>query len=417
VNAPLCAGLAAGLMIAFGAALAQDDAEALRLADQAAIDATPASPWRSFIEPALRESRLRDGSLVRGGRLSLDTRYENTFAPGWRAALADRLDATWTDDSSRGGHVNTLKEAYVTWLARPDRIADAGRINARYGVALGYNPTDYFKSGAVRSIVSVDPASLRENRMGTVMARAQAVWEEGSLTGVYAPKLVSQPSSSALSPDLGATNGSSRWLVAGSRAIGGARPQWLLFGEQGASPQLGVNATALLGEATVAYIEWSRGRSPTLRSRALGLPDDSAFHQRSAAGLTYTTAFKLSMTAEYHYNGTGLDRSQWNALASASPGNYVRYRNFAAAVQEPPTRDNLFFYASWQDAVLIHLDFSAFQRRDMEDYSRLTWIEARYRLPRADLALQWQRNDGSAFSNFGAAAEQRAVQVLARVYF
>lgn len=418
MKAGLCAALlAAGLLISPAAALAQDDAEALRLADQARSGAEAASPWRSFAEAALRETRLRNGLLVRGGRVSIDTRYEKAFAPEWRAAFADRLDATWSDGPERGDHVNTLKEAYVTWQPRADRIADAGRINARYGVAIGYNPTDYFKAGAVRSIVSIDPASLRENRMGTFMARAQELWDKGSLTALYSPKLVSQPSASAFSPDLGATNASNRWLLAASQALGGAHPQWLLSGEEGASPQLGLNATSLLGEASVTYLEWSGGRRPSLRSRALGLAEDSVFRNRTAAGFTYTTAFKLSLTAEYHYNGTGFDRPGWDDFARGSPAAYSRYRAFASTVQEPPTRANLFFYATWQDALLIHLDLSALQRRDLVDNSRLSWLEARYRWPHTDLALQWQVNSGSPLSDFGALQERRIVQVLLRVYF
>ena len=49
-----------------------------------------------------------------------------------------------------------------------------GRINVRNGAALGYNPTDFFRSGALRSVVSIDPNSLRENRLGTVMLRPTA---------------------------------------------------------------------------------------------------------------------------------------------------------------------------------------------------------------------------------------------------
>lgn len=414
MKAWLCAGLLALVPVA---AIAQAEAEALKLADQAEIGAQAASPWRSFVEAALREARLRDGTLARGGRLSLEFRYEKAFASGWRAAVANRLDATWLDDPARGDHVNTLKEAYVTWQAQSEHIADAGRINARYGVAIGYNPTDYFKVGALRSIVSIDPASLRENRMGTVMLRGQALWDQGSLTAIYSPKLAAQPSSSAFSLDLGATNGSKRWLIAASHTLLAASPQWLLSGEDGSSPRLGLNASSLLGQATVAYVEWSGARAPSLRSRALGLAEDSAFRNRVAAGFTYTTAFKLSFTAEYDYNGAGLDRSGWEALARGPPGAYARYRSQTAAAQEPPTRENLFFYATWQDALVIHLDLSAMQRRDALDNSRLSWLEARYRWPRADLALQWQLNSGSPFSNFGALQEKRIVQVLVRYYF
>lgn len=411
VAAVLCAALAG---LAPFAACAADEEGALKLADQTAAAPEAGSPWRVFAEGALREARERDGSELRDRRLSVDLRYEGALAPGWRAAFADRLDATG-QDAAFADTVNTLKEAYATWQPRPDRIADAGRINARYGVALGYNPTDYFKAGAVRSVVSIDPASLRENRLGTVMARAQALWSEGSITGIYAPKLASEPSSAPFSADLGATNSRNRWLVSGSRAIGAFNPQWLVFAGEGA-PQFGLNATALLGRATVVYAEWSGGRAESLKARSLALPGDAAFRSRLASGFTYTAPFRLSLTAEYDYNGAGLDRSGWAALAR-SPADYARYRTYAANVQEPATRENFFFYATWQDALFTHLDINAFQRRDRLDRSRLSWIEARYHWPRADAALQWQAASGTAQSDFGAAPDARALQLLLRYYF
>jgi hypothetical protein len=420
VNARLCLlalATAAPSIWAAPAAWADDEADALLLADKTVMAEERVSPWRVFGEGAVRESTQRSGTRVRGARASIDVRYDKAFAPGWRAAFADRLDAFQFDDSSRGDNINTLKEAYLTWQPGPERVFEGGRINARQGVATGYNPTDYFKAGAVRSVVSVDPASLRENRMGTAMLRGQALWAGGSVSGLYAPKLVSQPSASAFSPDFGATNDRGRWLVSAShRLAADINPQWLLYGEEGRSPQFGANLTALASDATVVYLEWSGGRSSSLRSRALGLADDSEFRSRASAGATYTTFFKLSLTAEYQYNGAGLDRPAWEAVRG-SPAAYGRYRSYVAAAQELPTRENLFLYASWQDALVTHLDLALMQRRDLVDNSRLSWIEARYRFPRADVALQWQLNSGSASSNFGALQDQRVVQALARYYF
>lgn len=49
-------------------------------------------------------------------------------------------------------------------------------------------------------------------------------------------------------------------------------------------------------------------------SQALGAADDSAFRNRVATGLTYTTQTNLSFTAEYDYNGAGLEKDAWNTL-------------------------------------------------------------------------------------------------------
>ena len=72
-------------------------------------------------------------------------------------------------------------------MARPDTLIDLGRINVRNGVALGYNPTDYFRAGAVRAAVSVSPASLKENRQGSVMLRGQPA---GMPDGIHLHSLI-----------------------------------------------------------------------------------------------------------------------------------------------------------------------------------------------------------------------------------
>jgi hypothetical protein len=73
----------------------------------------------------------------------------------------------------------------------------------------------------------------------------------------------------------------------------------------------------------------------------------------------------------------------------------MQYREFVQTLQDPPTRQNVFAYAVWKDAIIVHLDLSAMQRFDAVDHSRLSWLEARYHWSRIDLALQWQLNGGA----------------------
>lgn len=408
------------LLAATAPALAADeDAAALLLADQTATTAEQSSDWRVYLEAAARESRRLDTGLAQHGeRASLDVRFDQTFAPGWRAVFADRLDLNRIDGVSAGREINTLKEAYLSWQAQPQRIADLGRINVRNGVALGYNPTDYFRAGALRSVVSLDPASLRENRLGSAMLRGQSLWNGGSLSALYSPKLADKPSDSAYSPDWGASNQRARWQLALSEKLSDAlAPQWLLSGGAGQSPQLGLNLTALPNDATVAYFEWSGGRATSLAAQALGRPDDAAYRSRLATGLTYTTPNNITLTAEYQYNGGALDRDGWDALRRGPPATYGLYRSFVANIQDPPTRRNVFLYALWQDALLKRLDFTAMLRYDAVDHSRLQWLEARYHWARVDIALQTQLNTGPPASNYGAAADRRVWQALLRYFF
>jgi opacity protein-like surface antigen len=397
---------------------ADDDAAALSLADQTAKTTQAASDWSTFVEAAAARSALRGGGSEHDANLFLGVRYDTTFAPGWRAIFADLLDARWQEHPSSQKTLNTIIDAYVSWQMRPNAIIDAGRINTHNGVAFGYNPTDYFRANAVRSVISVDPASLRENRLGSVMIRSQALWAEGALTALYSPKLADQPSNSAFSPDFGATNFRDRWLLAASYALSKQiNPQFLIYGEAGQSPQIGLNVTTLLSDATVAYVEYSGGRASSLLAQVQMPPSDSAFLSRLAAGATYTTAGNLSLTIEYEYNGAGLGRAAWNALRSGSPAVYAQYRTLAAELQELPTKQRVFANARWQDAMINHLDLAAFAYYDCVDSSRQAWVEARYHWTKLDLALQWQVNSGSPGSEYGALPARQTWQALVKYFF
>ncbi len=407
------------------------DEDALNLADKTTIVTEQASEWKAFVEGAFGGATLQgESAQQRGERLSFDVRGDKSFAPGWSAVLADRVDfdraesvagATPSSTATIGSsnkNINTLKEAYVSWQIRPDLIADLGRINIRSGVGFGYNPTDVFRAGALRSIVSIDPASLRENRQGSDMLRGQALWGSGSFTTLYSPKLANQPSSAGFSLNTGATNAHDRWQMALSqKLLGEFAPQFLLSGGTGQSPQTGINATTLIGNSTVAFVEYAGGRAPSLRAQALQLPADNAFRTRLASGLTYTTASNVSLTFEYEYNGAAPNQAGWNALRAGSPRVYGAYRNYVSNAVDLPTRQALFAYASWSDAFIKRLDLTALVRYDALDSSRLHWFEARYHWARSELALQWQRNIGAPFSDYGAIPQRTIWEVVGRYYF
>jgi hypothetical protein len=167
----------------------------------------------------------------------------------------------------------------------------------------------------------------------------------------------------------------------------------------------------------VGYLEASGGRSPSLISQALARADDTRWRTRFATGATYTAPYKLSVTLEYDYNGAAPDADDWNALRQGSLSNYAQYRGFVSVLQDPPTRHNAFLYARWQDALFVRFDLSAMQRYDVDDHSRISWLEARYRWDRVDLALQWQRNHGDAGSQYGALLQRQGWQAVATYFF
>lgn len=416
--------LPATLCLAFASlscnALASADDDALNLADAPAPTAALASPWRIFTEASVGRTRqrygLKDYNTARG---SLDVYYDGLLNPGWRLIFADRLDRTFQSGDAGNFTVNTFKEGYLNWRPDSNNILDAGRINARFGVALGYNPTDLFRSGAIRSVTSIDPNSLRENRLGTVMVRAQTLVDGGSLMGIFAPRVDAKPSDSPFSPDFGSTNHRNRWLLAASKQFSeNINPQFLLSGGAGKRVQAGFNLSALLNQSTIGYVEWSGGSGNLVYEDVVSATGGRAFRQRLATGLTYTTAYKLSVTGEYEYNGAGLTKTQWAALGGKGPSlDYLRYRDGALDALELPTRSTLFFYSTWQDALINRLDLKAMVRYNVADRSRLNWLEARYHLPNADISLQLQHDSGNTGSEYGALVQHQMIQTLLTYYF
>jgi hypothetical protein len=422
---------AAILLLTISCAHAQEDTDlnALQLANQTPTTIEAPSNWHIFTEASAGGSTLRSSnSFQPNQRLSFDLHYDNQFAPSWRVVFSDRVDMSWPAVPSMSNAINTIKEAYLSWQAQPDLLFDVGRINERNGVAFGYNPTDYFKTNAVRSVVSIDPKSLKENRQGSVMLRVQKLSDASSLSVLYSPKFTNFTNVTAgFNPNIAATNNENRWLISYSKKITeGFNPQFLAFKSEQLPIQFGLNLTGLINDATVVFLEWSGGRSPSLLTQALrqqGTPyvDDTAFRSRFASGITYTTKNKISLTAEFEYNGAGQNQASWDALQRGSPLVYGVYRNFLLGAQEPPTRRSVFLYETWQDvginAGINHLDVSAMQRIGLVDSSRLSWLELRYRLPNSEWAVQWQRYSGSSLSEFGATEQTHTWALIGRYYF
>ena len=412
------------LALLAGAASAQDqyDAAALALPGSTPPTAASARPWRMFVEGAAGRAVVRDPSLAEAPRstqrFSVDLQVDAALGPGLRGLLADRLDVDWQHLFGQRGEINTLKEAYLSWQPRNDVVVDLGRVNQYSGVAVGYNPTDFFRGGALRSLVSVDPASIKKNRQGSVMLRGQVLWDGASLAALYSPGLGAAPSSAPFSVDWGATNPRDRAMLVFSKRLGADfHPQWLLYKEQGAAPQFGMNLTRLLNDATVGFFEWSGGRSSILLSQALGQEGPEKFRNRVSTGLTYTSGNKLSLTLEYEYSGAGMDQAAWTALPQLSLPAYIRYREVAQSAQEMPTQRATLFYATWQDMLVRRLDTAVMVRRNSADRSRLSWAELRYRWTHDELALQWQGGGGGLRSEYGAASPRKNWQLLYMHFF
>jgi hypothetical protein len=410
------------LVVALGGpALAQQsDEAALALADRPQAEAAAPHACAEYAEGAVSDTSYSDGRPSSGGgRTSFAIRCDAALNNEWRAVLSDRFDDFFARGASAEA-LNTLKEAYLSFRDGGTEIVDFGRINVREGVGFAYNPTDYFRADAVRARISIDPDTLRDERMGTLMARSQTLWSSGSLTAIVAPKVDAGPNDSTLNPDFGATNGRSRWLlVASQRLSQDLEPQVSLTAADHQSPQAGFDLTYLVNHAMVAYLEWSGGRSASNlhASKYPAAAVDTGFHSRLSTGFTYSTASKLSVTLEYEYDGAAPNAPGWTALRDGPIPPYVQYRLYAAAQGELATRQGWFGYAHWDDAGITHLGLTAFVRFDPYDRSRVTWAEARYQGSHAGIAVQWQRNAGGATSDLAPWPIRQAWLALIDYYF
>jgi hypothetical protein len=400
------------------------DEAALALADRTQTADEKARDLRAFLELGLgSETDSPSGRSRDDHRVSFDLRLDTALARDWRAALADRLDVSDPAQSDPGPHaINTLQNAFVSWQAGEGLAFDAGRVNVHEGVAQGYNPTDVLREGAVRSVVSIDPASLRENRQGSVLLRAQVLRESGSAWFAWSPRLGEASHDAGWNPDLHATNPRGRAILSLSPRISELwSSQWLVVRDGDHPLQWGANLSALAGEATVLYLEWLGGRSPSLAHEVLAplgrdVADDTAFRNRLALGGTWTSTDKLGLTAELDFDGAALGSPDWQNLPRLGAQDYLAYRLDLFALREPPTRRAIFLMARWQDAFLPRLDLSALQNIDAIDHSRRNWLEARYHLDRTEFALQWQHVSGSVTSNYGASPQSTAWMLSFRAF-
>lgn len=402
------------LAISISPVHAQEDA--LNLESSPIENAAPPSNAKWFIEGALSSADQRyQPDSINSGRASFDLLYSASVAPGLRAVLSNRLDAI---HSSAGlepdTHRNSLREAYLSWQPDGgDTVLDIGRVNLRNGPGYGFNPTDFFRDGSLRTITSADPFALRQNRMGSVMLRAQRLWGGGSLAVAYSPKLADNPSADTWNLDLGSTNNRNRGVITlGTQFSQNLNSQVLLYQEDDLQPTLGANMTALLSDAAVAYLEWTRGSEP--EGRVFGLAGTEITRNRFVGGLTYTILGKTSITAEYEYNGFALDSASWSTLGTPAQLAYLRE---SLRRQELAPRQAYLIYVSHKGLGHKDLDLTAYVRFNGDDGSRLAWLELRHHWPSFDLTVQLQHNLGSAGTEFGILPDRRVVQALGTYYF
>lgn len=353
-------------------------------------------------------------------RASLDLNASMALTSQLRATFSSRLDDQHPVDEGGRSTLNSLREAALSWQDDDGHWAfDLGRLNVRHGPAYGFNPTDFLREGSSRAVTTADPLALRENRLGTAMVRGQWLWNSGSLSLILAPKLRDGPSRASFSADWGATNHADRALLTASfQPRTGVSLQALAMHERHKGLQVGLNGSAVFGDAMVGFFEWAGGKDTELLSAALEASPRVKGSHRAALGLTYTTSSKLSITGELEYNGFALTDAQWNqALGTYGLPTLSGYLVEAQRRQDIASRRAAMVYVSQRDAGVKNLELTGLVRFNLEDSSRFTWLEARYHFRRVDVAIQVQSADGRRNSENGALPGRRLVQLLAAYHF
>jgi hypothetical protein len=380
------------------------------------------SRWsgRAYLENALTGWANRGlsvpppaGSPTWQNRTSLDLNTRWQPVDTVRLTLSDRLNVLAGDtiDFPSGENLrNDFREGYLSWELLPRTFLELGRINLKNGIALGYNPTDYFKTRATVSIASIDPSALRENRLGSLMIKGQRIFDGGAVTVAFSPQVASPSALSAakgasFSPLFSRTNSDPRFLASLDWHIADLSPQALVFIERGGL-RFGLNLSRLIGSRTVLYGEWSGGREANLAHRAVAFGEDTGslpegtalllpqteggkrFQNDLAVGASWTSSFRLTLNLEYHFHQAGLgngDFSDWLELGRTDArlaSEFWFIRQYAADQQEPLMQQQIFLRFDWQDLIPSKLNAGGIFFISPRDGSVLAQVSAQYFISR-----------------------------------
>ncbi|HLG98114.1 MAG TPA: hypothetical protein VKX49_17495 [Bryobacteraceae bacterium] len=424
--------------------------------------ATKGANQRIYVEDAFILSSERDGLAVPSPqltapswqeRLFLDLRKQWNLAEGLNFTLSDRFNFRAEPDvtfPSGENFLNEFREGYLSWEPRDRLYLDVGRINLRSGAALGFNPTDFFKTRAVIEPLSADPSVLREDRLGAFMIQGQYIGQGRTLLIAIAPPLAhttpiySNTNLPSINPAFGRTNDHTRLLVKGSANLGSDFSPELLFYREGNRNKVGANLTRRFGQRVIAYAEWAGGNRSNLVEEALRfgretgtLPDNAPspipadptvhFFNDLSTGASYTTSTKITFNLEYHFHQAGFSASDWRSwfdTGQGQPGSsptarelwYIRA--YALDQQEPIAKNSVFLRADWIDAFIPHFELTGFINTDMHDGSSLFQIAADYYLSNAwTVGAQVSADVGGRRSDFGSLPQSTAILFKVARYF
>ncbi|WP_028312400.1 hypothetical protein [Derxia gummosa] len=420
-----------------------------------------------------RDAAARTGTAtpVFAWREALDYRRE-WDAGRWRFAFSDRLEAAQFAGDDRPDETrNALREAWASLDAGNGLFLDAGRVNQRQGLGQGWNPSDFLRPYSVVTRTSQDPASLRENRLGTAMLRAQWLGSAGSAQLALIPRLSARDTlaTADLAPGFERTNR----RAAAQLRLAPVLDERTTFdavaqAREGGAPQVGANLSRLAGDSVIVWLEWSGANRPRSAPRATGSAAGGnggagssgnaagsaaaatgdgatatafdaadpaaprAWASRRVIGASWTTPWEVQLSLEHWRMDDAPDAAGWRAIRAGlvSPeagATYAAWRNDLAERGLPVVRSNWFARAAWDRAFgRADLDLSAFVRVNGYDRSRFWQAEAAWHASeRLTLRLIASGSTGSGpgaagtagASEFGGLAQRAALYGYGQLWF
>ncbi|WP_269584464.1 hypothetical protein [Roseibium sp. Sym1] len=403
----------------------------------------------SSLELELRGFRNEDqqGDDIYAGRFSAhwfgrNSLSENTALLFNLRARAAKIEAEpfEVEDDTR----LDVQELGFAWDTGKNLSLEAGRINIRNGVALGFNPTDWFKANSLVTIDSQDPGDRREERLGTVVVNGATSIGNTLVQAGYRPEISAAQDTVITNADivglnLNRTNPSyaayakvspgfggnisftgnvivedDRW-GGGAEVSGALGNNLVLYGETFIQDRMNLSAEALEdGSGSAAF------------RRGIGADQGFFVAAQLAVGATWSfpevlaKSEDISLSLEYHYNGAGLNNRELDALADASGSDLAAagaVHSFASREQEPLAQHQLFARFAWND-FWNDADFTAIGYYVPHDHSGLAQIAASYPFnDNLELSMRAFSVFGSDTSVYGSNPLQNSIQLAVKYTF
>lgn len=250
---------------------------------------------------------------------------------------------------------NFLKEAYVNLRPTGSFLLTVGRRNLTDGVGYSRNPVDFMINPTTLPGNNFDNRYRLKNREGSILARAEYLWQGGAVSYMYAPQIGPNDVSDAkIRTEIDRLTQFNRqdahWLKV-YQYVGGFDISLHYFYKT--RHNAGIAVAKVFGDALELHAEGRVQRGSSVMSPYKASEDvyfgstlvapatysfesrsDDALYVRSLIGGQYTFENKLNLSVEYYYNGEGYSASQMNTYMNGLELANSRYTNSAFVVPQ-----------------------------------------------------------------------------------